>query len=78
MLNLIFGRSEETACFWEEILIKECAAYFKLSDAISYHKSKNTISELLSKRTCNFNALFYSIIYLMGIEIDLVKDQNGM
>jgi len=37
MLNLIFGRSEESDYFWDSILMPECMGYFKIQEAIQYH-----------------------------------------
>ena len=34
MLNLIFGKSEETNYFWEEKLIPEVVRQFKVDEAI--------------------------------------------
>ena len=39
MLNLIFGRGEETDDFWKEIILPQCLNYFKVQDAIQYHHS---------------------------------------
>tara|TARA_B110000285_G_C14712178_1_gene418304 strand:- start:277 stop:501 length:225 start_codon:yes stop_codon:yes gene_type:complete len=38
LLNLIFGKSEETEQFWEFYLIDECKSYFKIQEAMRDHQ----------------------------------------
>lgn len=69
MLNLVFGCGEETDYFWDEILFKQCSEHFGIDEAIRYHENLDGKEEILSRERVNLNALFYAIVYLMGIKI---------
>ena len=43
MLNLTFGKGEETDYFWDSVLVPECIEYFKIQDAMQYHQSTDTL-----------------------------------
>jgi len=70
MLNLIFGCGEETDYFWDHMLFKQCSEHFGIDEAIKYHEYLDGKDEILNKERVNLNALFYAIVYLMGIQIN--------
>lgn len=72
MLNLIFGRGEETDYFWQQMLVPETIAKFKVQEAMKYHNYQDNISELISRKKANLNALFFSVQQLFGFEVDLM------
>jgi len=61
MLNLIFGRGEETEYFWDQMLIPECLKTFYVLEAMKYHSYQDSVSELVSRKKANLNSLFYSL-----------------
>jgi hypothetical protein len=68
MLNLVFGKSEETEIFWENHLIPEVVKKFKLHEAMKIQSFQESVDVLIKKKTVNLNSLFYSFIYLFGLE----------
>jgi hypothetical protein len=68
MLNLVFGRSEETEIFWESHLIPQVIKKFKVNEAIEIQSFQESLDVLIKKKTVNLNSLFYSFIYLFGLE----------
>ena len=70
MLNLVFGRGEETDFFWDEMLFKQCSEHFGIDEAILYHEYLDGKEEILNRERVNLNALFYAIVHLMGIKIN--------
>ena len=70
MLNLIFGKGDETAYFWDYILFKQCSEQFALDEAIKYHEYLDGKDEILNKERINLNALFFAVIYNAGIKIN--------
>lgn len=74
MLNLIFGKSEETDFFWDQHLVPECIKKFRIHEAMKYHAYQEGIDQLLSRKQVNLNALFYALYQLFGLRIDVFQD----
>ena len=70
MLNLIFGRGDETDYFWDQILIPECSKQFELQQALEYCGIQESIDDIISRKEINMNALFYAVQYLFGFKIE--------
>lgn len=61
MLNLVFGKGEETDYFWDEVLMKQTVKYFKIEEAIKFHNLNETVEENISRKSLNLNALFFAV-----------------
>lgn len=61
-LNLVFGAGEESAIFWEEILLKKAAKHFSIPE------------DKLDKSQINLHALLHSVCFHCGLSIDFSKD----
>ena len=62
--NLVFGNDEESLVFWEDILIPTCVSKFKTS------------AGGLSKHEVHLNALFFSLSYQCGIDINIGSESK--
>jgi hypothetical protein len=71
ILNLIFGKGEETDYFWDKMILPACKEQFKVDEAIKYHEYHDSLkaNELISRKNVNLNALFYAIQHLIGFEL---------
>lgn len=50
--------------------------HFGIEEAIKYHEYMDTKDEILNRKTVNMNALFYAIMHLMGIKINITFEED--
>ena len=60
-LNLVFGNSQDTQDFWDEVIYAEVSAYYNFE----YKELKN------HKR--NLNALYFALVEQLGLEVTRVS-----
>lgn len=70
VLNLVFGRGEETDYFWDQMLFRECAITFGIREAMQYHNYQDGIEQILNRARVNLTALFFAIVHLLNLSID--------
>ena len=75
MLNLIFGKGEETDVFWAHYLIRECKNKLEIEEAMIYTSFNGTFEDLISKKDVNLVALFWVIVSLIGIQLNVFRDK---
>ena len=70
ILNLLFGRGEETDYFWDHLLFRECMHTFGINEAMRYHSYQDGIDQILNRQKVNLTALFFAIVHLLNLAID--------
>lgn len=71
ILNLIFGRGEETDLFWSNYLVVQCVSKFEFEEAIAYTGYDGTVERLINRSEVNLVALFWVINSLIGLKINV-------
>ena len=70
ILNLTFGKGKETDYFWDSYLMPETIKNFKITEAMKYHQYQETIDIVISKSAANLNAMFYALVFHLGLSLD--------
>lgn len=76
MLNLIFGKGNETDMFWSQYLVPEVFNRFKVEEAIKYSQQHDNYEFLINKKNINLNMMFYSFVHLFGLDIVPVREAS--